>query len=115
MEVTLRPPFGGCLMLLLGVLTLGAYPLIRRLGERHFIARMDDQGFETRGGTRVGWGDITHVEHVVGEMYGARLSDEYVVRSPQGRSSLAVWRATDGIAALDYLVARVPQEAWVAD
>ena len=115
MEVTLKPPFGGCLMLLITVVTLGAYPLLRRMSERHFIARMDDYGFETRAGKRVNWSEVSQIEHVLGKVNGVRMSDEYVVRSPQGRSSLPVWRATTGTEALDYLIQRAPQAAWVRE
>jgi hypothetical protein len=114
-EVTLRPPLRGCLMVLLAVITLGAYPLMRRVLERPFIARMDDEGFETRAGKRVAWSEVTQIKHVVGEVSGAKLSDEYVVRSSKGRSTLPVWRATNGMEALDYLIQRAPQEAWVAE
>jgi hypothetical protein len=114
-EVTLKPPFGGCLMLLVTVVTLGTYPLLRRLGERHFIARMDDYGFETRAGKRVDWTQVTRIEHVVGKVNGVQMSDEYVVRSTQGRSSLPLWRSTDRTAALDYLIQRAPQDAWVTE
>jgi hypothetical protein len=115
MEVGLRPPFGGCLMVGLAVMTLGLYPLLRRWMERRFIARMDDQGFETRGGERVSWGEVTRIEHRIGEVSGAKLSDEYLVSHPKGRSSLALWRAPDANAALDYMIQRAPQEAWVKE
>jgi hypothetical protein len=115
MEVGLRPPFGGCLMVGLAVVTLGVYPLLRRMTERRFIARMDDGGFETRGGQRVSWSEVTHIRHVVGELNRSTLSDEYVVSSPAGRSSLPVWRATNATAALDYLIQRAPQEAWIPE
>jgi hypothetical protein len=95
------------------VITFGTYPLMRRYMERHFIARMDDDGFETRSGKRVRWAEVSRIEHVVGESKGARLSDECLVWSPQGRSSLPMWRATDGRQALEYFVQRAPQEAWV--
>jgi hypothetical protein len=114
-EVLLRPPLGGCLMVLVSVVTLGVYPLLRPLLERHFIARMDDEGFETRSGKRVSWSEVERIKHVIGEMKGAKLSDEYAVWSPQGRSSLPVWRAQDPKGALDYLIQRAPQHAWLKD
>jgi hypothetical protein len=114
-EVTLRPPLRGCLMLLLAIITLGIYPLMRRMLERPFIARMDDEGFETRAGKRVAWSEVTQIKHVVGELNGAELSDEYVIRSSKGRSTLPVWRATNATQALDYLIQRAPQAAWVTD
>ena len=115
MEVTLRPPMRGRAMVLVDVITLGTYPLTRRLLERHFIARMDDAGFETRGGKHVAWSEVSRIKHVVGEPHGANPSDEYVVWSTKARSSLPVWRAANGTEALDYLIQRAPQDAWVAD
>ena len=114
-DVILKPPFGGCLMLLITLVTLGTYPLLRRLGERHFIARMDDYGFETRAGKRVNWPEVTRIQHVVGKVSGAQMSDEYVVWSPKGRSSLPLWRAANRTEALDYLIQRAPQAAWLTE
>jgi hypothetical protein len=115
MEVTLRPPLGGCMMVFVSVITLGTYPLLRPLMERHFIARMDDAGVETRAGKRFAWSDIEKIKHVIGEVKGAKLSDEYVVWTSNGRCTLPVWRATHPKEALDYLIQRAPQHAWVAD
>jgi hypothetical protein len=112
MDVMLKPPFGGCLMVFVIVITLGTYPLLRRFGERHFIARMDDEGVETRGGKRVAWTDVTHVQRVVGKVQGVQMSDEYVVKSTRGRLSLPLWRTTNGAEALDYFVRRVPAGVW---
>jgi hypothetical protein len=84
--------------------------------ERRFIARMDDDGFETRGGKRVRWSEVTRIQHAVGEVAGSRLSNEYLIStSGSGRTSLPVWRATNGTEALDYLIQRAPQQAWVRD
>jgi hypothetical protein len=114
-EVDLRPPMGGCMMVFIAVATVGVYPLLRWLIERRYIHRMDDEGFVTRAGTRVRWGEITHIRHISREMDGRIMSDEYDVRSARGRSCLPLSRTGNVREVLDYFIQRVPQEAWVRD
>jgi len=108
MDVKLRPPFHGCLIALVSLVTLGLYPLLRRLGERHFIARMDDAGVTLRSGKRIAWSDFTGIARVSFEMQGIELSDEYVLRSRAGRASLPLWRVENASVARDYLLRRLP-------
>jgi hypothetical protein len=115
MEVTLRPPLGGCMMVFASVMSLGIYPLLRPLMERHFIARMDDEGFETRAGKRYAWADVERIKHVIQEVKGSKVSDEYLVWTSKDRTTLPVWRATQPTEALDYLIQRAPQAAWVKE
>jgi hypothetical protein len=114
-EVQLRPGVSGCVTVPLGCMTLGLFPLLRKMGERHFIRRMDDEGVETRGGTRIAWGEFRHLQRVVSRMgsgssSGGGLSDEYLLDSPRGRVSLPLWRTVNAQEALDYLVAHLPRE-----
>ena len=113
MEVDLRPPMGGCMMVFIAVATLGVYPLLRRMIERRYIHRMDDEGFVTRAGKQVRWGEITSIRHISREMDGRVMSDEYDVRSPQGRSCLPLSRTGNVRDVLDYFTRRVPPEAWI--
>ena len=115
MEIDLKPPMGGCMMVFIAVATLGAYPLIRRLVERRYIHRMDDQGFVTRAGKRVQWDEITRITHIEREMDGKIMSGEYDVRSPQGRTCLPLSRIGNLREVHDFFIARVPQGAWVKD
>ena len=84
MEVSLRPPLHGCLIALLGLMTLGLYPLLRRMMERRFIRR------------------------VKGVVNGVVMSDELLLETRRGRVSLALWRAGNADEALDYLLRRLP-------
>lgn len=111
LEVRLKPGVPGCVTLPLAVMTLGLVPLLMRQGERDFIARMDDDGFETRGGRRVSWSELTKVRRVLGKVKGMKLSDEIQLYSPHGRSSLPTWRTENGEEALAYLLARIPDHA----
>ena len=108
MEVKLRPPFHGCLIALVTLATLGMYPLLRRMGERHFIRRMDDAGVETRSGKRIAWSELTGVTHVVGKVEGVRFSDEYVLNSEKGKVSLPLWRVENANEALEFMLRHLP-------
>jgi len=107
-EIDLRPPLHGCLIALLGLMTLGLYPLLRRMGERHFIRRMDEEGLETRGGKRIPWAAVTAVQRRQGVMGSAVLSDEMLLETARGRVSLPLWRAGNAEEALAYLLRRLP-------
>ena len=109
MEVTLRPAPMGCLRLGLGIISLGLIPLLLRSRERHFIWRMDDAGFETRGGKRIAWTDVTSVRRVQGRMGGAVLSDELLISTRHGEVSLPLWRAEQPAAVRDYALQRLPR------
>ena len=109
MEVTLRPAPMGCLRLMLGIMSLGLIPLLLRMRERHFIWRMDDAGFETRGGRRIAWTEVTAVRRVQGRMGGAVLSDELLVSTRQGTVSLPLWRAEQPAAVREYALRRLPR------
>lgn len=109
MEVDLQPPMNGCLISLVTVLTLGLYPLLRDMGEKHFIRRMDEAGFETRGGTRIAWDEVRRVERTVGKVQGVALSDELILHTARGRASLPSWRAANASEAQEFLMRHVPR------
>ena len=113
MEIDLRPPMGGCMMAFIAVATFGVYPLILFLVGRRYVRTMDDDGFTTRAGKRVRWGEITKIEHIKREMDGRQMSEEFFIRSPHGRSCLPLSRIGNIQEAGDYFVRRAPREAWV--
>lgn len=108
MEIVLRPAPMGCLRTGLGIMSLGLIPLLLRRQEGRFIRVMDDAGFETRGGKRITWAEVTAVERVQGRMNNAVLSDELVLRTRQGAVSLPLWRAVDPAAVRDFALRRLP-------
>ena len=109
MEVRLRPAVPGCVTVPLAILSLGLIPLMTRRAERHFIARMDDQGFETRGGRRIAWSEVERVQRTIGKVRGVELSDELLVYTSKGRFSLPTWRIDNAEEALAYLVSHEPR------
>lgn len=92
MEVRLRPGVPGCITMALTAMTLGLLPILMRMGERHFVARMDNAGFESRAGARVAWADVQRVQRMVGRVQGLKMSDEFLLFTSQGRFSLPFWR-----------------------
>lgn len=108
MEVNLRPaPFRimrGCL----GIMTLGLIPWMLRRQQDRFIARMDDDGFQTRGGRRLAWTDVTAIRRVQGTMDGKVLSDELQLSTTKGTVSLPLWRAEDPAGVRDYALRHLP-------
>jgi hypothetical protein len=109
MEIDLKPPMHGCLLALVTVLTLGLYPLLRKMGEGHFIKRMDESGFETRAGKRFAWSEVRRIQRHVGKVRGVSLSDELILFTDRGRASLPTWRAGNPEAAAQYLLSRAPE------
>ncbi len=108
MEVELRPALNGCLLALMSLMTLGLFPLLQRMGQRHFIRHMDDHGITTRGGRRIAWAEITQIKRTVGTMKGATISDEYLMRSSKGKISLPLWRTKNADDAAKYVLRRLP-------
>ena len=111
MEIELQPPMNGCLLALVTVLTFGLYPLLRKMGEGHFIARMDEGGFETRAGKRFAWSDVRRIQRTIGKVRGVALSDELILVTDRGRASLPTWRAGNAEAAAEYLLRHLPPTA----
>ena len=110
LEVRLRPGVPGCITIPLAIMTLGLVPLLMRMGERHFIARMDEEGFETRGGTRIAWSEVERVQRMVGKVQGMKMSDELVLYTGKGRASLPTWRAENAEEALAWLQRHLPAD-----
>jgi hypothetical protein len=98
----------GCLFAFFALMTLGTVPLLLRMGEWHFIRRMDDAGLETRGGRRIAWSDVTGIRRVIGTMNGAQIANEIIVRASRRKASLMLSRCINGAEAEAYLLGHVP-------
>ena len=112
MEVRLRRVPNGCIYWPLTIITMGLFALLKSMGERQFIQRMDDSGVVTRGGTRINWNEFSSVERWQSKMTrsaaAAPLSDEYLLKSSRGKVSLPLWRAENAQEAGDYLFKHLP-------
>jgi hypothetical protein len=111
-DIVLRPAPLGCLRLGLGIMSLGLIPLLLRQREGHFIGRMDEAGFLTRGGKRIAWTEVTGARRVQGTLNGAVMSDEVLISTKRGEVSLPVWRAENPAAVVDYAMRHLPPGAF---
>ena len=89
-------------------MTLGVFPLLVSLGERHFIRQMDEAGVVTRGGRRIAWNEFTGIVQSKGQMNSTVLSDEYLLKSSKGKASLPTWRAENAAEAKAFLFQHLP-------
>ena len=110
-EVRLRAGVPGCVTIPLAIMSLGLVPLLMRFAERHFIARMDEEGFETRGGKRIAWNEVERVQRTVGKVQGRQMSDELLLYTKKGRASLPTWRTENAGEVLPYFLAHAPGKA----
>jgi hypothetical protein len=108
MEVRLRRQPAGCIYWPLTIMTLGVFPLLVSLGERHFIRTMDGAGVVTRGGRTIAWNEFTSIVQWQGKMKGSVLSDEYILKSSRGKASLPTWRAENAAEAKAFLLQHLP-------
>ena len=108
LEVRLRRQPHGCIYWPLTLMSFGLFALVKSLGERHFIRRMDETGVETRAGKRLAWNEFTSIQRVQATMGGGALSDEYLRTSPKGRISLPLWRTENAQEARDYAFRHLP-------
>ncbi len=107
-EVRIRRQPHGCIYWPLTIMTFGVFASLKSAGERHFVRRMDESGVETRGGKRIVWNEFSGIQRVQGTMYGAVLSDEYVLTSTKGKVSLPLWRTENAQEVKDYAFRHLP-------
>ena len=102
-------PMSGCLMVVLGVFTLGVAPLSIKLKERGWPKSLDEQGLVTRGGKRIAWGEFTEAVKIVTKVQGT-VTERYEFRSPKGVVPVVVHRLERGPEALQYIWDRLPEK-----
>ena len=102
-------PLNGCLMLILGIFTLGVAPLGIKLKERNWPKLMDEQGLVTRGGKRFAWDEFTRMEKVVTRVQNTWV-ERYDLHSPKGKVAVVVYRLQNGPEVLAYIQQRLPDK-----
>jgi hypothetical protein len=102
-------PLNGCLMLVLGICTLGIAPLGIKLKERSWPMLLDEEGLVTRGGNRIAWDEFTKIEKVVTRVQGTWV-ERYDLHSPKGKVSVVVYRLQDGPEILEMIWQRLPDK-----
>lgn len=115
MEVRVLP-MSGCMMLFLGVFTLGIAPITIKLKERNWPKRVDEQGLLTRGGKFIAWNEFSKVEKVITKLEGSGITTErYDLYSPKGTVSIVAYRLVDGDKILQYVWERLPEHVKTAN
>ncbi len=109
MELKLRPIRRVWLLVLGSVLTLGLLPLFRAWRRRRQIWRMEDRGFQTRGGKLIAWTQVTGVRRVAAPIGSDRMIDEWILSTRRGRVSLPLWRIEAPEQAARYVRMHLPQ------
>ncbi len=103
-------PMPGCLMLVLGIFTLGIAPILIKLKERSWPKLLDEKGLVTRGGKRIEWIEFTKFERVITRVQGT-TTERFDLLSPQGTVSVVVYRLQEGAQVLEYISQHLPDYA----
>ncbi len=110
MEVK-KLPFSGCLQFILGIFTVGVFPLVVWLSERNWPKSMDEQCLVTRGGRRIDWTDFNKITKVVTQVNrGSAGIEKYELQYPQGKVDVVVYRLEQGQQVLEYIWKRLPDQ-----
>ena len=111
MDVNIKP-VSGCTEVVLGVLTLGVYPLAAWINQRGWPRSVDEQGLVTRGGTRIAWNDFSRITKVVTNINrGAVRTEHFELAYPRGKVVVAPYRLEQGAQVLDYVLQHLPEQA----
>jgi hypothetical protein len=108
MDVPLRRTVRGCVWWPSVIASLGVAYLLAKLSERAYIARMDDNGFTTRGGKQVAWHEVTAVRREQTTLNGQLANDSLRLKTERGTVYLPLFRTDDPQAVYDYAVRRLP-------
>ncbi len=100
----------GCLMALLGVLTLGLGPLMVYLQQRQWPARLDAAGVTTRGGKFIPWTAFTRVTRTTTRVTLGAAVERYDLYAPAGHVIVPPGRLVNGQQVVAYLLAHLPAE-----
>jgi hypothetical protein len=103
-------PMSGCMMLILGVFTLGVAPIGIKLNERNWPKLLDEQGLVTRGGKRIEWSEFTKFQKVITRVQGT-TTERFDLHSPKGIVAVVVYRLQEGDQVLEYIWQRLPESA----
>jgi hypothetical protein len=112
MEVKIIP-VSGCMMVFLGVMTLGIAPLAQWIMQKSWPKLVDEQGLVTRGGSRIAWGEFTKAVKVLTRVTrgSSAATEHYELFSPKGKVVVAAYRLENGAAVTDYVWQRLPDSA----
>ena len=109
MEVKIIP-VSGCLMVFLGVFTLGVSPLAIWLSERKWPKNVDEGGITTRSGTQIPWNEFTGIKKVITRIgRTSNTTEHYELSSSEGKVIVVLYRLENGPQVFDYIWRHLPQ------
>ena len=108
MDVPLRRTIRGCAWWPMVIASFGLVLLITRLAERRFVARMDDTGFVTRGGTSFTWAEVTAVRREQITLNGTLTNDMLRVTTPRGTAYVPLSRTDEPARVWEYALGHLP-------
>lgn len=85
-----------CLMILLGVLTLGIGPLLVSLQQRNWPRRVDAGGITTRGGKHIPWSAFTHMTYSRTRLASGYEVERYDLYGPKAHVIVPTERLVNG-------------------
>jgi hypothetical protein len=112
MEIKIKP-LGGCVSIILAILTLGIAPLAIWISERGWPKLVDEQGLVTRGGKRIAWAEFTRASRVLTQVTRGSSStvEYYELFSPRGKVVVVAYRLENGQQVFDYIWQHLPEQA----
>ena len=108
MDVPLRRTVNGCVWWPSVIASFGLAYVLTKRAERSYIARMDDNGFTTRGGKQVAWQEVTGVRREKTTLNGQLANDNLRLETARGTVFLPLFRTDNPVAVYDYAVRRLP-------
>jgi hypothetical protein len=105
-------PLSGCLLLVLGLFTLGVAPLAIWLVRRRWPAGLDERGIDLANGARVQWSDVRGVKRVHVLLEGREVAQRFDLdTATAGRVSFVMGQIGNSDEVMDYVFAHLPERA----
>lgn len=99
-----------CLMIFLGVLTLGIGPLLVWLQQRNWPRRVDAGGITTRGGQHIPWQAFTHMTYSRTRIQAGYEVERYDLYGPKIHVIVPTERLVDGPLVVETILQHLPEQ-----
>jgi len=98
-----------CLMVFLGVLTLGVGPLLVWMQQRNWPRRVDEGGITTRSGKHVPWQSFTHMTYSRTRIQAGYEVERYDLYGPKIHVIVPTERLVDGPQVVETIFRYLPE------
>lgn len=98
-----------CLMLFLGLLTLGVGPLLVWWQQRNWPRRVDESGITTRSGKHIPWQAFTHMTYSRTRIATGYEVERYDIYSPKIHVIVPTERLVNGSQVVEYILRHLPE------